>query len=147
VPEPATFQNGWKPQIRALLVCRDRHAGVDADAADLNVIMEHAPALFASVRIAATQGHYAIRIYSSPASRLVNLKTRMSVSNMRLRGTIDPHGFAAIARTVIGHARGTPRWRCDLATLTAECRRLRQTHHRQEGVRAKHFELTNQAAF
>lgn len=72
-------------------------------------------------------GDYAIRAYSSPAPRLVNLKARMSVSSMRLGGAIDPHWLAAVARTVIGHARGTPRWRCDLATLTAECRRLRQT--------------------
>jgi hypothetical protein len=100
---------------------------VDADPADLNVTIEHAPALSASIRIAAAQEHYAIRAYSSPAPRLVNLKAKMSVSSMRLGGAIDPHWLAAVARTVIGHARGTPRWRCDLATLTAECRRLRQT--------------------
>ena len=33
---------------------------VDADAADLNVTIAHAPALFARIRIAAAQEHYAI---------------------------------------------------------------------------------------
>jgi hypothetical protein len=31
----------------------------------------------------------------------------MSFWSMRLRGAIDPHGFAAVDRTVIGHAGGT----------------------------------------
>jgi hypothetical protein len=116
-----------RQRVQAHWVCVDRQAGADANPADLNVTIEHAPALSASIRIAAAQEHYAIRAYSSFGSRLVNLKAGMSVSSMRLRGAIDPHGFAAVARTVIGHAGSTPRWRRDLAPLTAECRRLIQT--------------------
>jgi hypothetical protein len=127
VSEPAAVRERVEATGPGPLVCVDRQAGADANPADLNVTIEHAPALSASIRIAAAQEHDAIRAYSSPASGLVNLKARMSVSSMRLRGAIDPHGFAAVARTVIGHAGGTPRWRRDLATLTTECRRLIQT--------------------
>jgi hypothetical protein len=32
------------------------------------------------------------------------------------RAAIDPHGFAALARTMVGHTGGAPRWSRDLAT-------------------------------
>ena len=113
-----------------------------AETGTLNVNIEHAPALFASIRIAA--GALCHSAYSSLASRLVNRQAKMSVLSMWLRGAIDPHGFAAVARTVIGHAGGTPRWRGNLATLSAECRWLRQTQHGQEGQRAEPFELNHE---
>jgi len=49
---------------------------------------------------------------------------------MLLRGAIDPHGFAAVARTVIGHAGGTPRWRSGLVSLTCDRLRLEREGNR-----------------
>jgi hypothetical protein len=129
VPELAAARERVEATGPGPLVCVDRQAGAYADPADLNVTMEHAPALFASIRIAAAQEQCTMRAYSSLASRLVNLKARMSVSSMRFRGAIDLHGFAAVGRTVIGHADGTPWWRRDLAPLTPECRRLSEAQH------------------
>jgi hypothetical protein len=67
--------------------------------------------------------------YSSFVSRLVDLKARMSFWSTLLRGAIDPHGYAAVARALVSHAGGTPGWRCDLPRLPAECWRLSQAHH------------------
>ncbi len=44
---------------RALLVSADQYAGANADGADLDVAIEHAPALFVGIRITAAgeDGH------------------------------------------------------------------------------------------
>jgi hypothetical protein len=48
---------------------------------------------------------------------------RMSVSRERVTAAIEPHGLAALAWAVIGHAGGAPGWSDDLAALNPECRR------------------------
>src|ERR1700680_4566403 len=48
---------------------------------------------------------------------------RTPVSCPRVTTAIDPHRFAALARTMVGHAGGAPGRCCDLAAFSAICLR------------------------
>ena len=56
---------------------------------------------------------------------LSDLSKRILVSRERAAAAIDPHGLAALARAVVGHAGGAPGRSRDLAALASGC--LRQT--------------------
>ena len=42
----------------------------------------------------------------------------------RVAAAIEPHGFAALAGAVVGHAGGAPGWRYDLAARSSVRRRV-----------------------
>jgi len=61
-------------------------------------------------------------------------------------GAVEPFGFAAQARAIVGHACGAPRRCCDLTALDPVRPRLSCDRHRQDYDSLKKLEFTGDIA-
>jgi len=109
------------------------------------------PTPSASIRggaIGSSQDHirWPVIVRSIPAvpMRRMDLR-RQSIlpSTATATGSIDPHGLAALARALVGHAGGAPGWGCDLVAFCAMGFRLSSGQRCQHCDRAKQFESSH----
>src|SRR5882724_8863173 len=76
-----------------------------------------------------------------PVRRIDLRRQRILLSSVTATAAIDPHGLAAHAWAMVGHACGAPARGCDLAALDPMRLRLSCDHHRQDCDIAKNLEF------